>query len=390
MKRSVNNIEVKKMNRNRVFRYVNSRTKTSMPDISTALDMSGPTVLTIINELKEAHVVQEVGELRSTGGRKAKAIASVQDMCYAVGLDITRNHVSLALTNFSEKTLKHIRIRKPFVYEDNYFAEVGEIVNQFIEESVIPQERIVGVGISVPGLVDPIQNKVFFSGALGLEACDIGCDEYAKYLPYPCTLLNDANAAVCTECVNSVHFGSMVYLSLSNTVGGAIVFQSESDRFNVSVGIEPVSIFMGNNWRGGEFGHMTIHPEGIKCYCGKKGCLDTYCSALKLADMADGNLGDFFERVEAGNPQFKLAWETYLDDLLIAVDNLRMCFDCDVVLGGYVGSYMEPYILKFQRKVAEKNIFENDGKYVRACKYQVEASALGAAIYQIEKYVDTI
>ena len=56
MKRSTSNQEVKKLNRNRVFRYVNSREETSMPEISAALSISGPTVLKIVNELKEEDV----------------------------------------------------------------------------------------------------------------------------------------------------------------------------------------------------------------------------------------------------------------------------------------------------------------------------------------------
>ena len=63
MRRGTNSLEVKKLNRNRVFRYVNSLSETSMPDISAALDISGPTVLTIVKELKDAGVVAEVGEI---------------------------------------------------------------------------------------------------------------------------------------------------------------------------------------------------------------------------------------------------------------------------------------------------------------------------------------
>jgi len=66
-----------------------------------------------------------------------------------------------------------------------------------------------------------------------------------------------------------------------------------------------------------------------------------------------------------------------------------MSFDSDVILGGYVGSYMGPYIQKLRDKVAEKNIFGYTGDYVKECKFLVEASALGAAMYQIEKQVST-
>ncbi len=80
MRKGTNSLEVKKLNRNRVFRYVNSRSETSMPDISAALDISGPTVLTIVKELKQDGIVEEVGELQSTGGRKAKAISAVKEI----------------------------------------------------------------------------------------------------------------------------------------------------------------------------------------------------------------------------------------------------------------------------------------------------------------------
>lgn len=151
-----------------------------------------------------------------------------------------------------------------------------------------------------------------------------------------------------------------------------------------------MNMYIGSNWRSGEFGHMVIHPGGKRCYCGKEGCVDAYCSALNLAELEDGNLESFFEKLKQGNQEYQKIWSTYLDDLAIAIDNLRMCFDCDIVLGGYVGSYMEPYIPEIRKRVAEKNIFDYKGSYVKACQYQVESSALGAAILLIEKYIDEI
>ena len=115
-------------------------------------------------------------------------------------------------------------------------------------------------------------------------------------MPYPSALLNDANAAVLTEWIGKETCESMVYLSLSNTVGGSVVYQSDRGNVYSRDGYlkDISSMHLGNNWRSGEFGHMVIHPEGRKCYCGKKGCVDAYCSALRLADMEDGILEKFF------------------------------------------------------------------------------------------------
>lgn len=389
MKRGASSIEVKKLNRNRVFRYLNSRDRASMPDIAASLGMSGPTVLQIIKELKESQVVREVGVFQSTGGRKAKAIASVQDVCYAVGLDITRNHVSLALTNLSEKVLRHQRVREPFVRGDEYFRRLGDLLEDFLDEGQMPREKIIGVGLSIPGIIDE-ENCIAYSHTLGLD--HVAGEEFTRYIPYPCVIINDANAAAIAECSGSALTQSVFYLLLSNSVGGAIVFCRDAPaqaEWSVREGISR-NIYMGGNQRAGEFGHMVIRPKGRACYCGKNGCLDVYCSASILADRTEGNLERFFQELEEGNSQWREIWEEYTDNLAIAVDNLRMCFDGDVVLGGYVGGHMGSYIEDFRAKCAKRNIFGKSGDYVKACKYRIEASALGAAVCQIERYIDKV
>ena len=391
MKYGVSNLEVKKRNRNRVFRFVNKREKTSMPEVAAALDMSGPTVLQIVKELKEMEVISEVGEFQSTGGRKAKAIASVPDVRYAVGVDITRNHIGLILTDLSEKVLEQVRIRREFSFDDEYFRKLGETVEEFIGDREEIRERLEGVGISVPCIIDGERKWITNSHAFGIY--NVSCEEFSRYIDYPCVCINDANAAAMTEYILDARPGSVVYLSLSNTVGGAIALRQEQELESNGelLGSMFDQMYVGDNWHSSEFGHMTVYPEGDTCYCGKKGCLDAYCSALKLSDSAeDGTLETFFQKLLDGDGKIEKVFDTYLDYLAIAVDNLRMCFDCDVVLGGYVGSLMGPYIQKIQDKVKDKNIFESSGKYVRACRYQQEASALGAGIYYIESYINSI
>lgn len=390
MKYGASSVEVKKSNRNRVFRYVNKREKTSMPDIAAALDMSAPTVLQIVKELKELEVIQEAGEFKSTGGRKPKAIAAVQNARYAVGVDITKNHIGLVLTNLSEKVLKHIRIRKPFVFNDEYFRSLNETIEDFIGNDESIRDKMAGVGISMPCIVDGTKNWITNSHALGIY--NVSCEEISHYIDYPCAFINDANAAAMTEYILDTRPGNVVYLSLSNTVGGAIALRQEHELENSGDFLQSMfeKMYVGNDWHSGEFGHMVIYPGGKTCYCGKKGCLDSYCSALRLAEAADGNLDLFFQKLLENNQEMEKAFDQYVEHLAVAVDNLRMCFDCDIILGGYVGSLMGPYIQKLQNKLQDINIFESDGKYVRACRYQLEASALGAGIYFIEEFIDTI
>ncbi len=358
-----------------------------MPEIATALDMSSPTVLQIIKELKEEGVIEEVGALKSTGGRKAKAIATVKDKKYAVGLEITKNHISMVLTDLSEKVLNHTRTRKAFCNEDQYYKEIAELVGNFIDENAGVRERLLGVGISVPAIVNREDNTIENSRALRLPKMSL--DGFSKYTNFPYIMVNDANAAAVAESIFDKRRRNKVYLSLSNTVGGAISLGGGSDKA-YQIGGTYENLYTGNSWCSGEFGHMVMIPEGRKCYCGKDGCLDAYCSALRLTEHTEGNLELFFQKLEEKDVQIAKVFEEYLTMLAIAIDNLRMCFDCEIILGGYVGSYMEPYIERLQMKLKDKAIFQNQDKYVRACMYRFDASALGAAIYYIEQYVNEI
>ena len=108
------NIEVKKNNRNRIFRYICKNGIVSNPDISYKLKMSLPTVTQITKELIEMGLVEENGELQSTGGRRAKALSAASNVKQAVGLDITKNHISLILTNLTGEMLKYERIFYPY------------------------------------------------------------------------------------------------------------------------------------------------------------------------------------------------------------------------------------------------------------------------------------
>lgn len=375
-KREVNNMEVKKNNRNRIFRYILRSGQISNPDIAYALKISLPTVTQNTKELLERGLVQEMGELQSTGGRRAKALAAAADFRLAVGLDITQNHIGLLLTNLKGEILKYERLQLTYCAKDRYYQEINARLERFLEESSQKdvKEKILGIGISFPGIVNPEQKMITYSHVL--RERHLPLEKVSRFFDYPCVFLNDANAGAYAEGIQGDRQERFFYLSLSNTVGGA-VFDSRQ-------------LTQGENFRCGEVGHMTIIPEGEQCYCGKAGCLDVYCSAKKLADLADGKLELFFEALNRGETQAVSAWETYTSYLAMAVNNIHMILDCDVILGGYVGSWAEPYLAGIQRKVSARNTFEEDGTYVRACRYKVGAAALGAAMQVIEAYIEQV
>jgi predicted NBD/HSP70 family sugar kinase len=384
------NIDVKRLNRNRVFKYINSHERISKPELVQALGLSTPTILFITNELLEKGVICEVGELESTGGRKAKALSAIYDIRYALGLDITGNHISLVLTDLSGSVLKHLRIPRRFEHTGQYQAELAAHLEAFRNEAAIPDEKLLGLGISLPGIIDTKKKRLTYSHIL--EIFDIPFEEWSGHLTIPTAFINDAKAAALAElhrCQDNAH---ALYLSLSNSVGGALIFRKAPylrEEWDTEVW-QSNNLFMGDNFKGGEIGHMTLVPNGKPCYCGKKGCFDAYCSAKTLSCHTEGKLDQFFKGLKAGNPVLKAEWETYLDNLAVQINNLRMLMDCKVIVGGYVGSFIEPYLGDLRRRLRERDTFGEDGTYVEACTDRLEASALGAALLHIEAYINTI
>lgn len=342
--------------------------------IAAALGISLPTVAQNLNQLKDCGLIFNAGEFESTGGRKANMLSIVPDARLAVGMDITHTHVSVVLTDLKLNILDSIKTHVIFRDADDYYEMLASHVKMILEKNEVDPGKFLGVGISLPAIVNEQKNTMSYS-----KVIDIPDDFYGQMqekIPYSVRLFNDANAAGWTELQARGKQQPMVYLSLSNSVGGAVLMNR---------------VYTGRNWRGGEFGHMTIVPNGKECYCGRRGCLNAYCSARVLSDFTDGDIKQFFYQMKVtGNRGYRRAFEEYMHYLALAVNNLRMCFDCDVVLGGMVGACMEEYIEEFKEIVKELTPFENSAEYVKICSFRTEPSAVGAALYFVDDFVRQI
>lgn len=356
-------------NKSRIAQFVWSQKETFNKEISEKLDLSMPTVLKNVNELKAEGILQEVGVYESMGGRKARRLSMVSELYYAVGLEITQNHVNFVITNLSGEIVYSNRFRQKFENDKEYFKQLNHTVLEKLAELQISSEKVLGIGITLPGIFDMEKNMFLKSHILDVE--DIKLGNISSLFEFPVVFDNDANSALFCELQMGIK--NAWYISLSNSVGGALCQDGE--------------LYLGNNNRAGEIGHMIVERNGKVCYCGKKGCLDAYCSAKILSDQTEDNLAVFFQRLNDGDEKLEGIWDEYLEYLAIAISNVRMCLDCDVILGGYVGAYMEPYIMELENRILKYDIFEKNISYVKTCCAGKDASALGGALYHIRQFM---
>lgn len=360
----------KTITRSRILNYVINNQITSKAEVSKNLNLSMPTVLSNINDLIAKGIIIETGEYESTGGRKAKSIGINPSYRYSVGIVITANHVGIVLVNLKYEIVKFRRVRMKFSPDASYCQDLSVLTSEFLKDTEY-QDRILGIGISIPGIISQKAHLLIKSHALQLENYSLSFLEQAFDLPV--YFENDANAAMMAEDMNK--YKNAIYLSLNNTLGGAFCIGGK--------------LFQGENQKAGEFGHMILVPGGRKCYCGKKGCADAYCATSALTDEIN-SLETFMEQLKSGDEAAEEKWSEYLDMLAVLISNLRMAYDMDIILGGEVGGYLAEHMLPLGEKVMEYNGFDHDIRYLRNCSYKREASAVGAAKHFLQDFIKNI
>lgn len=360
----------KTITRSRILNYVINNQVTSKVEVSKNLNLSMPTVLSNVNDLIAKGIIIETGEYESTGGRKAKSIGINPSYRYSVGIVITANHVGIVLVNLKYEIVKFRRVRMKFSPDASYCQDLSVLTSEFLKDTEY-QDRILGIGISIPGIISQKAHLLIKSHALQLENYSLSFLEQAFDLPV--YFENDANAAMMAEDMN--RYKNAIYLSLNNTLGGAFCIGGK--------------LFQGENQKAGEFGHMILVPGGRKCYCGKKGCADAYCAASALTDEIN-SLETFMEQLKSGDEAAEEKWSEYLDMLAVLISNLRMAYDMDIILGGEVGGYLAEHMLPLGEKVMEYNGFDHDIRYLRNCSYKREASAVGAAKHFLQDFIKNI
>ena len=238
--------EKRNITKSKIVNYIINHEATSKVELSKDLNLSMPTVLSNVNELLANGIAVETGEYESTGGRKAKRISINPAYRYAVGIRITAKHAGFVLVNLSYEIVIFDRICFEFSTEVAYYLQLSEALERFLSD-VEKRERILGIGISIPGIVNSKERILTKSHALQLENYSLSFLDQIFSLPV--YFENDANAAMMAEDMNT--YQNAIYLSLNQTLGGAFCIRG--------------NLFSGENQKAGEFGHMILVHQGRKC-----------------------------------------------------------------------------------------------------------------------------
>lgn len=368
----LNNLQVRRTNKRRILNYLYKNDGASNQAIMRALGLSAPTVTLILKDLSQRGLVRKAGTLKSSGGRKPMANSLVYGARLSAGMEITRNHLRLVLIDMGGTVLHSRKLRRSFRNDAEYFGRTAEELERFLDESGAAREKLLGVGIAVPGIVDAARNILTYSPTL--EVTNLPLDLFRRDLPYPVAAGNEAKFAGFTEIWKMDDVEDAVYLSVNKGVGGAIIIGNR--------------LFYGTDGRAGEFGHMTIVKNGLTCSCGKSGCLEAYCSTRILTEPAFDDVEEFFAALETGSRCCREKWLTYLDYLATGVCSIHTMLDTRIILGGEISEYLGRHPDDFRERLARLSPFGTGTDYLRFSRFGDGAPAIGGALLLVDAFLN--
>lgn len=371
---SLTTSDVKNQNKSNILNFIYSNRTTTQQMICEHLNLSRPTVIRIIKELEEDSFIIKNGFFDSTGGRKANAITFSSSCRIAIGVEIVKQSFEIVALNLYGEILKSQTHFIPFSNQDSYFSAVCNHINDFIKNLHLEKLFILGIGIALQGLISSDGTQVIYGKILNCTGLTI--DHFTTHLPYPCTFVHDAESAALSELWVSPQLQDAIFIHIRSDISGAVIVNRQ--------------FLPGRELKSGVFEHMQIIPDGKPCYCGQKGCFNAYCSTHSLL-IAGESLDSFFRGLRQQDPTKKERWDTYLHYLSLALNNLHMFTDFDIILGGTIARYLcEEDIVQLSNKIAKITAFPTNRRFIQISRNPDFPISRGAALPYVHNYLDTI
>jgi len=259
-------------NRTLILNAVRQHGMISRAEVARKTGLSVGTVTGLTGELIQTGLIYEKQEGDSRGGRPPILLSLYPAGAYVIGLKLTEDHLTFALTNLDAdvvaRTTMDLTDSTPSAVADR----IAEGVSVLLRRSGIPDERLIGVGVGMAGVVDAEQGICHTSPILGWKDVPFA-DMVKQRTGYPAYIDNDVNTLTLVEKLYGAGIGLDHFLTI--TIGRGI-----------GLGI----VVNGRLYRGmggaGEFGHTVIDTTGDLCACGKRGCLETFVADPWLVKRA--------------------------------------------------------------------------------------------------------
>jgi glucokinase len=298
-------------------------------------------------------------------------------MKYALGIDIGGTNTVVGLVDKEGNVLGTDSVKtQSFPVLEEYVKTVSKLAKDLIAKNNVSIDDIVGLGIGAPnanyytGNIEMAPNLPWKQDKVPLAKM------FREELNIPVTITNDANAAALGEKMYGVakDMDNFIMITLGTGVGSGIVINGQ--------------LVYGHDGFAGELGHVIIERNGRLCGCGRRGCLETYCSATGIVRTAKERNTPFLTSKDIYDAAVK-GDETAIDIFKETGTRLGRAFadmvvfsspEAFVLFGGLAKA--GDFIVKYTKEAMEEAImpiFKGKVKILLSTMKDADAAVLGAS-----------
>ncbi|MBM3703028.1 MAG: ROK family transcriptional regulator [Actinobacteria bacterium] len=395
---------LKQANRKVILNILRDSGEISVADLSKEVNLSKPTLMTIINYYLKNELVVNTGKGDSTeeGGKKPNIYKFNENGGYAVGIIISANKLAGVITNLKNKILHNISVPlKTNEGFDSVLKKIVDLYNNLINNAEIDRKRLVGIAIGAYGITDNTRGEVIFSPHFPSWGKNLNIKEkILKQIPYEIPIIVDNHSRFQVFAEKILGLGikkdNIVAIQAGKGLVAGVIIENEIKR--------------GNHYLIGEIGHMIVDPEAREiCACGGKGCFEAMVSTNRILRMARDKYRDYQDSIifnrnnpeavniynvfDASNKGDKLALDL-MDDVIkwfgIGISNIILMYDPQVmIIQGIFTKAGEYFLENLREKINKISLFSIKRKTeIKYSELGDTAGVLGAASYVLSKYFE--
>ena len=251
------------INRRIVLNLIRTHQPISRADLARHSGLQRSTVSVIAEQLIKERWITEGANGHTPRGRRPTFLHLNKERVGIVGINIRPITTTLALADLDANFIAQDSLATP-PDPEQFVAELVPRVRQLM--STRPELSCEGVGVSLPGRIDPASKKLVFAPNLGWRDFDLKTP-LEKAIGLPVELENAANSCA----LNEICFGrraeglrNLVVVTVSEGIGCGLILNHQ--------------LVQGSTGTAGEFGHTALVQDGLECSCGNRGCWEMYAS----------------------------------------------------------------------------------------------------------------
>lgn len=301
----------------------------TIAELGKETDFSIPTVAKIISELIEEAIIFETGKVGTAGGRRPSKYGINPNACYYLGVEVKRNSINIGIQDFNNNFVKHIEnITYTLENTRESLSEMCNVINQFVAESGVPREKIIGACINLSGRIN--SRKGFSYSYFFFEEKPLS-EIIESQIHIKTFLENDTRAMTYGEynCGVVQNEKDVIFVNIGMGVGIGIISNGK--------------LYYGKSGYSGEFGHSPVFENEIICHCGKKGCLETEISGIALEREFKKSLENGSKSILSGKIDIE---NITVDDILTAIIENEDTLAIEIIdqIGSKMGRYLSMLI----------------------------------------------